>query len=651
MWWILLFVSPAALDTLLVRNPNLPVEPGVRVTCYGPFFAPPHAKSVVKFQPEANMDIVHHIIVEGGNQKIPHRNPSAGCTGPLDATELVYAWARTGQTTPIPLDLTQSPIRGAAFAVDDYSWFVINIHYQVFSKQRITDNSGVRLTFSEEEPLVPLSFKLMMSYSLRIHPHVPSYDVCQNHVVKTGGKVIAFRNHAHRLARNIWSTRFSKNGQAIQQPVGNLSAQEAQIVRLFPQAVQFEAGERLELHCNYNASDSAKATFLGLDERIEEMCNQYLLVERTFDVDSRGPRASWNIASNWDDTWNSAMSSYAASGKAPRTLPVKQRMLNRSRELTIKQILTRKAQPVQAQNYAKPGQVPSVAVSTDDTIFLLHRGGSDFQGDKVLEFDPIVVLAPQTRAFIRSFGAGTFTVPHGLSVDHRGHLWATDVGTHRVFEFDSATGRLLRTLGTGKAGSDTQSFNKPTDVAIDPTNGDVYVSDGYGNSRVIVFDSEGRFLRQWGSFGKKNGQFIVPHSIALDGRGSVYVADRENSRVQVFSTWGEFQSVWVSDVMVDSPIRPWSRHVSHIRYSPQLDLLIVVEGSGFTIRSRSGCTMIKGTSRFVWPHAAHIMPIGGGKIRSQTNLTESILDSGVKVLIAELDGQRIVEYTGRLLPF
>src|SRR5205823_2244748 len=101
-----------------------------------------------------------------------------------------------------------------------------------------------------------------------------------------------------------------------------------------------------------------------------------------------------------------------------------------------------------------------------------------------------------------------------------------------------------QTLGRpGKKGRDEGSFNMPTDIAFGP-NGDLYISDGYGNARVMQFDRNGKFIRTWGELGSKAGQFSIVHSIACDAAGKVYVADRNNVRIQVFDSQGKFLEEW-----------------------------------------------------------------------------------------------------------
>jgi DNA-binding beta-propeller fold protein YncE len=117
-------------------------------------------------------------------------------------------------------------------------------------------------------------------------------------------------------------------------------------------------------------------------------------------------------------------------------------------------------------------------------------------------------------------------------------------------------GRLLLELGTrDQPGCDAAHFNMPTDVAVTPA-GDVFISDGYGNNRVAHFDKAGRFVKDWGKLGTAPGEFSIPHAIAVDSRGRLYVADRNNVRVQVFDQAGRLLDVWANVVT------PWGLWVT-----------------------------------------------------------------------------------------
>jgi len=153
--------------------------------------------------------------------------------------------------------------------------------------------------------------------------------------------------------------------------------------------------------------------------------------------------------------------------------------------------------------------------------------------------DAILVLDGSSGKLLGSWGAGEFVMPHGLTVDAQDNIWITDVGLHQVMKF-SHEGKRLLTLGVaGEPGNDSLHFNRPTGVAVAP-DGSFYVSDGYRNSRVVKFSAGGKYLFEWGRKGSSAGEFDIPHGICLDETGNIYVADRENRRIQVFDPSGRF---------------------------------------------------------------------------------------------------------------
>ncbi len=175
----------------------------------------------------------------------------------------------------------------------------------------------------------------------------------------------------------------------------------------------------------------------------------------------------------------------------------------------------------------KLGGVSAVATDAADNVYVFHRGK-----------DPIMVFDREGK-HLRSWGNDLVKTAHGLRVDRDNNVWITDIGNHLVRKFN-AEGKLLLTLGKKDQPGDTpEQFNKPTDVAVGPS-GEFYVSDGYGNSRVVKFSKEGKYLKEWGKKGKGTGEFNLPHAICADAQGKVYVGDRENDRVQLFDANGKF---------------------------------------------------------------------------------------------------------------
>ena len=152
--------------------------------------------------------------------------------------------------------------------------------------------------------------------------------------------------------------------------------------------------------------------------------------------------------------------------------------------------------------------------------------------------------------FLKAFGGGMLLFPHGFFIDAHDHLWITDghVGEGKgddVLEF-AQDGKVIRILGKpGISGSGTDTFHQPNAVLVAP-DGSIFITDGHepgkGNARVIKFDANGNFLMQWGKHGNAAGQFEMPHCLAMDSKGRLYVGDRGNNRIQVFSQGGKFLS-------------------------------------------------------------------------------------------------------------
>jgi sugar lactone lactonase YvrE len=167
-------------------------------------------------------------------------------------------------------------------------------------------------------------------------------------------------------------------------------------------------------------------------------------------------------------------------------------------------------------------------------------------------FDPPILRFDQSGNVVKSFGNGMFVQAHGITVDREGNVWVTDAMMeegkkgNQVFKF-SPEGKLLMTLGkAGVAGAGTDVFSGPADVAIAP-NGDIVVADGHMEgpvNRIMRFSKDGRFIKAWGTRGSAPGEFNLPHSIAIDSRGRIFVADRTNNRIQIFDQDGKFLEQW-----------------------------------------------------------------------------------------------------------
>ncbi len=254
----------------------------------------------------------------------------------------------------------------------------------------------------------------------------------------------------------------------------------------------------------------------------------------------------------------------------------------------------------------KWGAATGVDVDAHDNVYVLHRN----EAMPVMAFD-------SHGKFLRSWGEGMFKTTHFLRVDRFGFVWVTDRGNMQAFKF-SSDGKLLMTLGKkGVTGDNTSqdTFNGMADLAVSK-NGDIFIADGEGpNTRVAKFSRDGKFIKWWGGKGTDPGQFNVPHSIAIDSRGRVYVADRSNNRIQIFDQTGGFLEQWTNFGT------PWGLFV-------RKDLIYVVDGT------ENNCLLIAGIK-----DGKVLEKIGG-----LANATAVAVDSKGAIYVAEVNGTNVKKF-------
>ena len=191
------------------------------------------------------------------------------------------------------------------------------------------------------------------------------------------------------------------------------------------------------------------------------------------------------------------------------------------------------------------GLVAGVAIDPQGRVAAFRRAGRPFSpvGDTPIDRPAVLVLDPETGAVVSSWGTDTFLVPHSIAFDDHGNVWLADTGLHQVLAFAPDGSPMLEVGEARVAGDDDSHFDRPSGVVVDD-DGSFYVSDGYGNARVVHFSPDGERLGEWGSPGNGEGQFRLPHGIVLGQDGLVHVADRENSRIQTFDRAGRFIRMW-----------------------------------------------------------------------------------------------------------
>jgi len=195
------------------------------------------------------------------------------------------------------------------------------------------------------------------------------------------------------------------------------------------------------------------------------------------------------------------------------------------------------------------GATSAVDVDRDGkSIWVAERCGANTCAGSSL---PVVLEFDESGRLRTSFGAGIFVFPHGIHVDGSGNVWVTDARGkdgrgHQVFKFSPEGKRLLSLGKAGVTGDGPDTFNQPSDVAVG-ANGDIFVADGHdesSNARIVKFSKDGTFIKAWGKHGSAAGEFEVPHGLAFDSRGRLFVADRGNNRIQIFDQDGKFLEEW-----------------------------------------------------------------------------------------------------------
>jgi sugar lactone lactonase YvrE len=192
----------------------------------------------------------------------------------------------------------------------------------------------------------------------------------------------------------------------------------------------------------------------------------------------------------------------------------------------------------QLPNGIKWGETAGMAIDARGTIFAFTRA------------EPPIIELNAAGQVLRTWGDKMFVWPHSIRIDPDGNIWVSDGQNNKegtngqlVYKF-SPDHKILMTIGTkGVAGEGEYTFNGPTDIAFGK-NGDIFIADGHVNARVVKYTKDGKFIKAWGKKGTGPGEFRLPHSLAIDSQGRLFVADRSNNRIQIFDQDGNFLDQW-----------------------------------------------------------------------------------------------------------
>ncbi|XP_015507873.1 peptidyl-glycine alpha-amidating monooxygenase isoform X10 [Parus major] len=570
-------VTPKESDTYFCMSVPLPVD---------------DEAYVVDFKPHASMDTVHHMLLFGCNEPSSTENYWDCDEGTCkDKSNILYAWARNAPPTRLP--------KGVGFRVGGETgsrYFVLQVHYGDVSafRDKHKDCSGVTLHLTHQKQPLIAGMYLMMSVNTVIPPgrKVVDADIAC-HYKRSPMHLFAYRVHTHRLGKVVSGYRV-RNGQWTL--IGRQSPQLPQAFYPVKYPVDISYDDILAARCVFSGEGRTTETHIGGTAN-DEMCNFYIMyymeakhaVSYMTCTQNANPEMFRNIPQeanipipvksdvlkmmhgHHEETKNSDASSLLQQARKEEEEILDQETKDNDASYLLQQAKKEQAEILDQDFHIeeamewpvldlKLGQVSGLALDPENNLVVFHRGDhvwdensfdSKFvyqqRGLGPIEQNTILVLNPSNAKLLHSTGKSLFYLPHGLSVDKNGNYWVTDVALHQVFKLGANDKEPLLILGVAlQPGSDKNHFCQPTDVAVDPITGSIYVSDGYCNSRIIQFSPKGLYVMQWGeetSLGRSGpGQFCIPHSLALiPDLSQLCVADRENARIQCFRLeTGEF---------------------------------------------------------------------------------------------------------------
>ncbi|XP_075935626.1 peptidyl-glycine alpha-amidating monooxygenase B isoform X3 [Anarhichas minor] len=523
---------------------------------------------IVDFMPHANMDTVHHMLLFGCQTPVSSSSywDCGGVQGTCeDEASIMYAWARNAPPTRLPKDVGFKVGRSSGM-----SHLVLQIHYGDVSafKDHHRDCSGVTLRMTSKLQPFIAGIYLLMSVDTVILPgkRVTNADIACDY---TSYPIypFAFRTHTHHLGKVVSGYRIREGKWNL---IGRQSPQLPQAFYPANEEVNVKYGDTIAARCVFTGEGRTFKTYIG-GTSDDEMCNFYIM----YYMDSKHAIPYMNcMESGAKDLFQHIpaeanipiavspghMNSMMHMGHSTDHQDNKLMLDENKAEQVLDQDYHLEQVSAWPQSSLQLGQVSGLALDSDANLVIFHRGdhhwgASSFNSQAryqqrsqgPIQQSTILVVDPAKGNILKASGRDMFFLPHGITTDKNNNYWVTDVALHQVLKV-SSDGRDTTLLALGEAftpGSDNNHFCQPTDVAVDTETGNIFVSDGYCNARILKFSAEGKYLSQWGagsSERKRRIPFRVPHSLVfLPDRQEVCVADRENGRIQCFiAQTGEF---------------------------------------------------------------------------------------------------------------
>ncbi|XP_071321361.1 peptidyl-glycine alpha-amidating monooxygenase B isoform X4 [Trachinotus anak] len=523
---------------------------------------------IVDFIPHASMDTVHHMLLFGCQTPVSTSsywdcgNVQGTCE---DEASIMYAWARNAPPTKLPKDVGFKVGRSSGM-----SYFVLQIHYGDVSafRDHHRDCSGLSLRMSSKPQPFIAGIYLLMSVDTVILPgkRVTNADIACDYTSYTIYP-FAFRTHTHHLGKVVSGYRIRDGKWSL---IGRQSPQLPQAFYPANREVSVKYGDTIAARCVFTGEGRTSKTYIG-GTSDDEMCNFYIM----YYMDNKHaiPYMSCMETGSKELFQHIPAEASVPIPVSPGHMTSMTHMGHSTDDQDNRSLLDpNKEEQVLDQDYhlepvlAWPqsslqlGQVSGLALDSDSNLVIFHRGdhhwGTNSFNNQAryqqrslgpIQQSTILVVDPAKGNILKASGRNMFYLPHGITTDKENNYLVTDVALHQVLKV-SSDGRDRALLVLGEAftpGSDSKHFCQPTDVAVDPESGDIFVSDGYCNARILRFSAEGQYLSEWGagsSDRRRRVPFRVPHSLVfLPDRQEVCVADRENGRIQCFiAETGEF---------------------------------------------------------------------------------------------------------------
>ncbi|MFH4975419.1 hypothetical protein AB6A40_002128 [Gnathostoma spinigerum] len=513
---------------------------------------------IFKFEPIAQADRIHHILLYGCDAPALDQKLWKGGYTCRGAAHILYAWARNAPSLSLP--------EGVAFSVghetDTIRYFVMQVHYAHPFTGKVLDYSGLSLHMIDERP-PNLAAVLLFASDGSIPPKFSHYQTNMSCIYRGDAELhpFAFRTHTHSMGRVV-SAFYKNNGNWTM--IGKRNPQWPQLFQPVGRHLTIRKNDLMAATCVYDSSQQTRTISMGSTGG-DEMCNFYMMFYWDAELDDPFPRGA---VCAYHEESKLVANEYPEEGVS--LLPKHPELEEKAHQDPDPYGFSSGLQTESIGGYDL-GQVSGLSFDQYGNLFVFHRGSRKWdrntfnvETNRIVNEQPIpdhvifVVKSDGNKfSLIAKYGAKQFFMPHGIYVDENNDIYTTDVGSHQVIKWTVASGmfssgRLKQVFALGEKfvpGSDKNHFCKPTSV-VTSSDGSLFIADGYCNGRIVKFDGSGRYVGEWGQRASMQfsgmspsppvGAFNIPHDISRNEDGSLlYISDRENARIQIYRSAGD----------------------------------------------------------------------------------------------------------------